>query len=281
MLFSNVELKKSFLKFLEKEVSKQNQKPILNIVQIGDNFASTKYVNLKKKVGESVGIQVDIHRLPEETNPKEIEKILEKVETNKEGLIIQLPVPEKFNYLVPKTPLVSDVDLLSQDHYKLWKKGILPPTIGAIDLVIKQILEGEDFVFNMETIERKINLRGKVCAVIGQGILVGEPMVKYFMDRKATVINLNSSTPNPQELTQKADIIVCAAGRPKFIKEDWFKKDAIVIDASTSESDGQIAGDVDTENVKEKVVLCPSPKGIGPLTVRYIFTNLLRLRNLK
>jgi methylenetetrahydrofolate dehydrogenase (NADP+)/methenyltetrahydrofolate cyclohydrolase len=102
-------------------------------------------------------------------------------------------------------------------------------------------------------------------------------MVRYFMERKATVISMNSSSPEPKDLTGKADIVVCAAGRPKFMDKTWFREGAIVVDASTSESDGQLAGDVDTEDVQDKVILCPSPKGIGPLTVRYIFSNLVRL----
>ena len=126
-------------------------------------------------------------------------------------------------------------------------------------------------------INQKADFTGKVVAIIGQGILVGSPLVKYLLDRNATIISVNKDTPNAKSLTSQADVIFSGAGVAGLVNYNWIKKDAIVIDAATSGIGGEIFGDVDQEGLDQSIYLCPSPKGVGPITVLYIFLNLLRM----
>ncbi len=274
MIYSNKLLKDKFKSFLVQEVAKVEARPVLNVIQIGDNFASSKYVARKQLYGQEIGLEVIVHQLPMDQGPKHIQSILDRANLGNSGLIFQLPVEAQFETFVRQTPLISDVDLLGEDSYKLLVRGFLTPTIGAIDLVLKDIL-AKDLELDFET---SLNLRGQVVAVIGQGKLVGEPLLQYLVSRHATVLSLNSSTPNTKDLLSKANIVITAAGKPNFIQADWFKPQTIVIDAATAESNGALVGDVHKENWPDNLTLCPSPGGVGPLTVAYIFYNLLKLQ---
>lgn len=314
MIYSNNSIKSEFKAYLVKEFAiakqKTNKDFVLNIVQIGDNLASSKYVGIKKKIGLQLGVIVNHHHFEDGIEQQKLVDLYNHASDNNQGFIFQLPLPPQYSHLVPLTPLSTDVDLLSNSAFLLWSKGFLPPTIGAIDLIYKEmqlrsdnnLIEVEnvfgisietvamqDLVNNDDTVvaSSKINFEklvtqkadytGKVVAVIGQGILVGTPLVKYLLDRNATVISVNKDTQNPKSLTTQADIIFSGAGVAGLVNKDWIKKDAIVIDAATSGVGGEIFGDVNKDDIDQSTYLCPSPKGVGPLTVLYIFWNLLKI----
>jgi methylenetetrahydrofolate dehydrogenase (NADP+) / methenyltetrahydrofolate cyclohydrolase len=288
MIYTNTQLKRTFKKYLKSKFDRLDQKCVLNIVQIGDITSSTKYVNTKKKIGEEIGVEVQHHHFDESISESELQKLLDKAKNNKEGFIFQLPLPDKFNYLVPKTPLESDVDLLSENATLLWDNDFLPPTIGAIDLILKEMImrkeagetEKDDFFEKVDLdnfFDSKLNLRGKTVASIGQGILVGNPLLRYLRERAATIISTNSSTPNVANLLQNAQIVLSGVGKPNITDVSWLNPDAIVIDAATAGVNGALVGDVDKERINSKTYLCPSPGGVGPITVLYIFWNLYRM----
>jgi methylenetetrahydrofolate dehydrogenase (NADP+)/methenyltetrahydrofolate cyclohydrolase len=277
VLYDNSSLKKRFGSFLTQKIANLNPKPELEIVLIGENLASLKYIGIKQKIGIQIGLTVNLNQFETSVLESKIEQILEEVKANSKGLIFQLPVPDNFNQFVPKTPLKSDVDLLGENSFLLWDKGFLPPTIGAIDLVLKEILDwGSDLEFQ-DFITQKIDLSGKTVAVIGQGILVGNPLLRYLKERHATIVSINKNTKNPKEFTKASDILICAAGSPELIDKTWVNPNTIVIDASTSESDGILVGDVKADSLFETNILCASPGGIGRITVFYLFYNLCRL----
>lgn len=351
--------------------------PELLIIQIGDNLASTKYASLKVKIGQKIGIKVtyyqykmngEIWKNGEFWQSLEFEKtknekylqiksitdhIKEKIQQNvnkaringiKNGLIFQLPLPNEFcDLLEINWQDFIDVDFLAS-NCDLWGKNLLPPTIQAIDLVLKSLIWQENTKIDLQNtaknnsqienssnlkiskktlqnqektttenyaenldiqidliqslLTRELDLTGKIVAVIGQGKLVGNPLLKYLQRRNATIISLNKDTPNKPNLTQTADILICASGVPGLVKTDWLKKNAIVIDAATSESNGVLVGDVDYSQIDQNenqtnetknfvqdanrkssnslnLQICPSPGGVGPLTVLCIFWNLI------
>jgi methylenetetrahydrofolate dehydrogenase (NADP+) / methenyltetrahydrofolate cyclohydrolase len=288
MIYSNSLLKKTFKKYLKSKFDELNQKCVLNIVQIGDITSSTKYVNTKKKIGEEIGVEVQHHHFEESVTEAELQNLLNKAKNNKEGFIFQLPLPDKFNHLVPKTPLESDVDLLSEFSSVLWDKDFLPPTIGAIDLILKEMIirkekdkTSDENIFEEIDLDSffdsKLNLRGKTVASIGQGILVGNPLLRYLRERAATIISTNSSTKNVANLVQNAEIVLSGVGKPNITETSWLNSDAIVIDAATAGVNGALVGDVNKETIQDSTYLCPSPGGVGPITVLYIFWNLYRI----
>lgn len=274
--YQNLNLKNKFQTLIQQLVTKSDKKLVLNIALIGDDFASIKYTNLKQNIGKKLGIEVVIHNYQKSTNITEYRDLIEQVKTTNSGLIFQLPVPQNVIQFVNQTPKNSDVDLLGDDNDKLWREGFLPPTIGAIDLVLKDILypDAED-IFNL--IDSKLDLKGKLVGVIGQGILVGKPLLRYLGDREATIISINKDTKNPKELTKNCDILICAAGSPGLIDKTWLNPNTIIIDAATSESSGVLVGDVAKDSLFETNILVASPSGVGGLTVLYLFYNLVKL----
>ena len=200
MLYSNSYLKKTFKAFLKTKfdiLASRNQKCVLNIVQIGDITSSTKYVNTKKKIGEEIGVEVRHHHFDENIESNKLEELISSAKANKEGFIFQLPLPQKFSYLVPMTPIESDVDLLSANASILWDKDFLPPTIGAIDLILKEMMirkenckiDDANIFENIDVdnfFDSKLTLRGLTVASLGQGILVGNPLLRYLRERNAS-----------------------------------------------------------------------------------------------
>ncbi len=278
MLIDTSELKADFELWLKQAVAAHPKPLVLEIIQIGDNLASDKYVQIKQKVGQACGISVNLYKFTSSVKPTEIESIITAAWRQKHGLIIQLPTPNQFQPIVAQIPYQIDVDLLGLQANQLWSQGILPPTIGAIDLTLKFHFQKQ--VFSPETIHQSLSLGQEIIAVIGRGKLVGAPAIRYFLERQATVIAIDKYTPQPQQLTQMATIILTAAGQPKLLKPDWVKPGSVIIDASTSESNGSLVGDVDTSLNWDKVWLSPSPGGIGRLTVLYLFYNLLKMSEL-
>lgn len=283
MLYSPKNLKAIFRSFLLQKIS-VSQTLVLNIVTVKPSLASQKYMEIKQKVGSELGIEVKIYKFLENIKSSKIQNILKESQISKEGLIFQLPIPQKFDFLVNSTPIFSDVDLLGNGHLILENLGFLPPTIGAIDLVLKDILQQKSSKFlNPEKnfdrfLDYQLDLTGQLVAIIGQGKLVGTPLLSYFKNRGATIISINKFTHNLNELISKAKIIVSAAGNPNLLSTKNFSSETILIDASTSEVNGSLVGDINFSDLEFSSILCPSPGGIGALTVLYLFYNLYLLK---
>jgi methylenetetrahydrofolate dehydrogenase (NADP+) / methenyltetrahydrofolate cyclohydrolase len=275
MLYDNSGIKMQFETYLLEQFQKLTTTPTLHIIQVGDDFASSKYISIKQKVGVRLGVNVEFHHFVQSATLAEVYELVQNISTENTGLIYQLPLPDGLSVLADIILPQMDVDLLSIDQEVLWKKGFLPPTIGAIDLTLKDIMKFTQSDFE-QNITSNIDLSGKVVAVIGQGRLVGKPLLRYLGDRGATIISINVDTKNPSKLTLLADIVICGAGSKNLVDASWLQPGAIVIDAATSEDSGSLVGDVDIHNISDDTILSPSPGGVGKLTVLYLFYNLLR-----
>ena len=290
MIYNNQNLKKSIFENLKKYLGQRDtfDLPKLIICNFGSDLASAKYIKMKVKMGALLGLNViqydydefisELHRVPSD---KELTP----------GLIIQLPLQNiNQNQLLHAQKVwyyqsnmrYLDVDFLS-GHWnnQLWKLGLLPPTIQAIDYVLKDILKPNP---NLKALSKnELDLRDKTIAIVGQGELVGKFMANYCINRGATVISINKYTLKPQMLARMADIVICATGVSGLIDLDWLKPRSIVIDAGTSEVSGAILGDLKSEVIESNFdgIICKSPGGIGPITVLSIFENLIKMADLQ
>lgn len=269
MIFSGTQIRDEIIPKLRQEFSLLEQKPQLVIVQIGENEASSVYINQKKKIGESLGVKVLSVNLSEEIEENKILDVISKYNDDEEtlGIIVQLPIPSKFNTrkILDYIKSEKDIDGLGsiQAGFLLTKntKTFVPATARGIISIL-------DYY--------KIELRGVDVVVVGRSNLVGLPTAISCVHKDATVTVCNSHTKNLDQITSRADILIVACGRPKLIAENFVKKGAIVIDVGMHKIKGALCGDVDFEKVLNKVSgITPVPGGVGPLTVISLFQNLL------
>ena len=259
---------------LKIEVANLNKKLRLAVVYVGDNPASAKFIERKKKFGAEIGIDVRVYKFPEDISTNQLrKKIAEIVHIRQNtGIIIQLPLPRRINtqYILNSVPPEKDPDMLSARSIGIFatsKSRIFPPVVGAIKAIFEKY---------------KIDYKNKFIVLLGAGNLVGKPAAIWLLNEKATFNVVRSKTQNPEEFLKKADIIISGIGKPKFITGDMVKDGVIIIDAGTSESEGKLSGDADFDSVSVKAShITPVPGGVGPITVAMLFQNLVGLEKIK
>ncbi|MFA5022740.1 MAG: bifunctional 5,10-methylenetetrahydrofolate dehydrogenase/5,10-methenyltetrahydrofolate cyclohydrolase [Candidatus Paceibacterota bacterium] len=245
---------------LSEKLKAQSLKPRLEVILVGDNVVSQKYVERKKKMGEEIGVEVVVHELLGDITQADLEEEIEKLNNNERvnGIIVQLPLSAQIdeqkilNLVLPD----KDVDALSNEA------KVLSPTVGAIREILNR---------------NSVSIRGEKVVVVGNGKLVGRPVSIWLTQEGANVEVIDIETKNPEEILRGADIIVSGAGKPNLITPDKIKDGAVLIDAGTSESGGQIKGDADPACADKCSLFTPVPGGVGPLTVVMLFKNLLEL----
>ncbi|MDP3726334.1 MAG: bifunctional 5,10-methylenetetrahydrofolate dehydrogenase/5,10-methenyltetrahydrofolate cyclohydrolase [bacterium] len=252
---------------LKKEVKGRTVAPTLFIFSVGENTVSEKFLAIKKKFASDIGVLV-VEKKFNNINTAELSKEISSIGKQANcGIIVQLPLPKDIEKqtVLNSIPPTHDVDVLSEESFKLYKDGhleILPPVIGAI----KEIL-----------FRHNIFVGNKNVMIVGKGKLVGEPAAIWFERHQGIVHVIDTKTKDPKTMLQNADIIVSGAGRPHFIKLDMIKEGVVILDAGTSEEGGKIAGDADPLCAKRALLFTPVPGGIGPVTVAMLFKNLLEL----
>lgn len=242
----------------------------LCVVQVGGNLVSGKYIEEKRKFAKELGVEFRLVVLPSNISEMKLKQQIEKIGKDKKvtGMIVQLPLPSKLNTqrVLDLIPKAKDVDVLSSASFSAFALGtlpILPPTVAAIALFLK---------------ETKKKLEGSQVAVVGVGRLVGLPTALWLAQQGATISLIQKETRNASQLILKADIVIAGVGKPGLITGKMIKKGAVVIDAGTSVEASSIKGDVDFESVAKKAsFLTPVPGGVGPLTVACLFKNLFLL----
>lgn len=243
--------------------------PALAVIIVGNDPASRVYVNNKKKACEFTGMRSVEYALPEETTEEELLAIIDKlnVDDSINGILCQLPVPKHISEkaVIERISPKKDVDVFSAENVgKMWQGDYDMASctpMGVIELL--------DYY--------GIDVCGKNCVIIGRSNIVGKPMASLLLERSATVTICHSRTKNLSEITSKADLIVAAVGRAKFVTADMVKEGAIVVDVGINRNeDGKLCGDVDFENVKEKCeFITPVPGGCGPMTIAVLMKNTL------
>jgi methylenetetrahydrofolate dehydrogenase (NADP+) / methenyltetrahydrofolate cyclohydrolase len=244
--------------------------PKLVVVLVGDDPASQIYVANKEKDCLEVGMLSETHRLPANVKEEAIMKVVEKLNNDKSvsGMIVQLPLPEGINEenILNSILPSKDVDGLGVQNAGMIVKGEGDPLVsctpqGCIDLIKST----------------GVDMTGKNAVVVGRSNIVGKPMAILLLKENATVTICHSKTKDLPSITGKADILVAAIGRAKFIKANMVKKGAVVIDVGMNRTKEGLFGDVDFEAVKEIAgYITPVPGGVGPMTRAMLLKNTLK-----
>lgn len=239
----------------------------LAVVLIGNDPASQVYVRNKVKACEEAGIRSFRHDLPEETTQRQAEELVSALaeDENVHGILVQLPLPRGLDEkrLLSLIPPAKDVD------------GFLAENIGRLALKEEGTVACTPLGV-MEMLSRSnIPVAGKRAVVVGRSNIVGRPMALLLLNADATVTVCHSKTKDLLEECRRADILVAAIGKPKFITADMVKEGAVVIDVGMDrDENGKLCGDVDFENVKEKAsAITPVPGGVGPMTIAMLLKN--------
>jgi methylenetetrahydrofolate dehydrogenase (NADP+)/methenyltetrahydrofolate cyclohydrolase len=254
------------------ELTVQNRVPKLGVLLIGNDPASVIFVKeTKRRVAEGLHIPFAVWEFSGNVDFATLQSEARKIQQDPllGGIIVQLPLPThlpKQEVLDLIEPIfdIEGLTTINQGKFFAGTLPFVPPTPGAVLEILRH---------------HRIEIPGKVVVIVGAGTLVGKPLGLLFMQEKATVIILNSSTKNLGAFTTQADILISATGQAGLIRREMVKEGAVVIDAGTAEASGKITGDVAIDEVIERAsFLAPVPGGVGPVTVAMLFKNLLIAR---
>ena len=238
------------------------------VILVGEDPPSKIYVRNKEKSAIEVGINSEVIKYPENVEEKVVlNKIKELNNDNKvSGILVQLPLPKHIDKkkVIETIDPSKDVDGLHPTNVGNLSSGYdssIPCTPLGCYLLIKNIEK---------------NLSGKHAVVIGRSNLNGKPMTQLLLKENCTVTITHSKTKDLKAECNRADIIIAAVGRPKLVKGDWVKKDAIVIDVGINKTDSGLVGDVDFDEVsKVAKAITPVPGGVGPMTIACLLSNTI------
>ena len=241
--------------------------PGLTVVLVGENPASLVYVRNKIKACEEVGINSVQHKLPETTTHEELLGLIRHLNASKavHGILVQLPLPKQINEeeILEEISPSKDVD------------GFHPYNVGRL-MIGNPVLQPCTPYGVMRLLDSTgVDLSGKDAVVVGRSNIVGKPMAMMLLKRNATVTVCHSKTKDLVERVKKADILVAAIGRAEFIKGEWVKEGAVVIDVGMNRTmEGRLVGDVDFEGASERAsFITPVPGGVGPMTIAMLLKN--------
>ena len=252
------------------EYKKQGVKITLAVVKVGNDPASAVYVRNKEKACEYVGIASRTLALSEETTEEELLKVVKELNEDKavNGILVQLPLPKHIDESKVLLAIDSNKDV----------DGFHPVNVG------KMVIGEETFLpctpaGIIEMLKRTdIEISGKECVVIGRSNIVGKPMSMLMLKENATVTIAHSRTKDLKEVTKRADILIAAIGKAKFVTADYVKEGAVIIDVGMDrDENGKLCGDVDFDSVSQVAsAITPVPGGVGPMTVTMLLVNCLR-----
>ena len=261
-------LRDEIKKEIETLKSKTKKTPGLSVILIGDFAPSQIYVKNKEKKSMEVGINSEIIRYSKEVTEQEVLKKIEELNNNSDvsGILVQLPLPKQIDKekIINTISPFKDVDgfhPINVGNLSSGYNAIVPCTPLGCLLLIKKIEK---------------NLPGKHAVILGRSNLNGKPMAQLLLKENCTVTIVHSKTKNLKEECLRADILVAAVGVANLVKGDWVKKDSIVIDVGINKVGDKIVGDVQFDEVKDKVkAITPVPGGVGPMTIACLLKNTL------
>jgi len=248
---------------------KTNKVPGLTVILIGEFAPSKIYVKNKEKNSKEVGIKSNVIKYPSDVSEKEVLNKIEELNKDKNisGILVQLPLPNHIN----KEKIINAIDPLKDVD------GFNPINVGNLASGYEAIIPCTPLgcLILIKKVEK--NLSGKHAVIIGRSNLNGKPMAQLLLKENCTVTVVHSKTKNLQSECLKADILVAAVGVPNLVKKDWVKSDAIVIDVGINKVENKIIGDVNFDEIKDKVkAVTPVPGGVGPMTIACLLSNTLK-----
>lgn len=242
--------------------------PGLAVILVGDDPASQIYVKNKELGCQQVSIHSVTIRLPETASQAELEAQIDKLNADASihGILVQLPLPQGLDEAAALARILPEKDV---DGFHLLNAGkLFTGQQGVVACTPKGA---------MEMLHRTgIDLSGKEAVVVGRSNIVGKPMAMLLLQENATVTICHSRTANLAEHTRRADVLVAAVGKPRFITADMVKPGAIVIDVGINRADGKVVGDVDFDAVREVASwITPVPGGVGRMTITMLLANTI------
>ncbi|EDO1127187.1 bifunctional methylenetetrahydrofolate dehydrogenase/methenyltetrahydrofolate cyclohydrolase FolD [Listeria innocua] len=252
------------------ELVKQGKKPGLAVVLVGDNQASRTYVRNKQKRTEEAGMKSVLIELPETVTEEKLLKVVEELNEDNtiHGILVQLPLPKHISEekVIDAISFDKDVDgfhPVNVGNLFIGKDSFVPCTPAGIIELIKST---------------GTQIEGKRAVVIGRSNIVGKPVAQLLLNVNATVTIAHSRTKDLPQVAKEADILVVATGLAKFVKKEYIKPGAIVIDVGMDrDENNKLCGDVDFDDVKEQAgFITPVPGGVGPMTITMLLANTLK-----
>ena len=248
---------------------KTGKAPGIAVLLAGDDAASSVYVNSKEKAAIECGFYSVVERISADVTTSDVLKLVEKYNNDEKihGILVQLPLPfacDEKTILRAIRP-EKDVD------------GFHPYNVGLLNIGEECLMPCTPFgVMNMLA-DYGIDISGKNAVVVGRSNIVGKPIAAMLLKANATVTVCHSKTKDLSGVCAKADILIAAIGKAKFIKKEYVKDGAVVVDVGINRVDGKLCGDVDFEDVKDKCsYITPVPGGVGPMTITTLMQNTLK-----
>ena len=260
---------------LKERVEKEKLEVTLAVIQVGNDPASTVYVGNKKKACEYIGIRSLAYELPEETPEEELLQLIKELNDRDDvnGILVQLPLPAHMDEdkVIQTISPKKDVD------------GFHPQSVGALSIGQPGFVSCTPAGVIQLLKRTGVEIDGKECVIVGRSNIVGKPMALLMLRENATVTVCHSHTKDLKEVTKRADILIVAIGKPKFITKEYVKDGAVVIDVGIHRgADGRLCGDVDYDDVAPiTYAITPVPGGVGPMTIAMLMNNCVEAKGLQ
>jgi len=246
--------------------STYNSVPGLTVILVGEDPPSKIYVKNKEKFAKEVGMNSEVIRYPENVEEMVVLNKIKELNNDKKisGILVQLPLPKHIDKRKVIETILPDKDVdgfhpVNVGNLSSGYDSNIPCTPLGCYLLLKQVEK---------------NLNGKHAVVIGRSNLNGKPMTQLLLKENCTVTITHSKTKDLKAECSRADIVIAAVGRPKLVKGDWVKKDAVVIDVGINKTESGLVGDVDFDEVsKVAKAITPVPGGVGPMTIACLLSN--------
>lgn len=249
------------------QLQKEGVKITLAVIQVGNDPASSVYVGNKKKACAYVGIHSLAYELPEETTEQELLDLVQELNAKPEvnGILVQLPLPKHINEDLVIRTIDPDKDV----------DGFHPQSVGRLSIGQPGFVSCTPAGIIQLLKRSGIAIDGKECVIIGRSNIVGKPMGMLLLRENGTVTICHSHTPDLKAVAKRADILVVAIGKAKFVNREYVKEGATVIDVGMDrDENGKLCGDVDFDDVKEIAgAITPVPGGVGPMTIAMLMNN--------
>ena len=245
--------------------------PRLSVILVGADPASVTYTKMKKKACDAAGMLSDLIELPEDSTQEQVKSVIAELNADPtvHGILVQHPVPKH----------LDELDILATVAIEKDVDGISALSLGKLVLGTADYISctPQGIVTLLDRYD--IPIKGKEAVVVGRSIILGKPAALALLERHATVTICHSRTENLPDVVRRADILVAAIGKPEFIKGDWIKEGAVVVDAGYNRVEGMShdVGDVDFEAAAERASrITPVPGGVGPMTIAMLLSQTVK-----
>ena len=252
------------------ELKEKGINPKLAVIMVGDNPASKVYVRNKSRACDEIGIEYEEFLLHDNIKQEELIDLIKKLNEDKSinGILLQSPIPEHLNINQAFKTITyrKDVD------------GFTPSSVGKLCIGEDTFISCTPYGVIKMFEEYNIDLTGKNVVILGRSNIVGKPLIQCCLAKNATVTVCHSKTKNIEEYTKKADVLIAAIGKAKFVTKDMVKKGVVIIDVGINRNEqGKLVGDVDFENVEPLAsYITPVPGGVGPMTIAMLMNNVIK-----